>query len=123
MLDNKTRWMLDVIDTFLAEGDSASRDLWDVLTALRGPDDPNPYGSDYAGLGRKVRTTRVRAAAFPKVAEKAMATQEGRVFHGAYFEIEADVKHVNNWHCQLHLDKAEAVLGLKLYDSTGTELL
>ena len=52
------REMLDVIDEFLSKRDAEASKLWDVLTALRGPDT-----SDY---DKTETTVHIRSAAFPK---------------------------------------------------------
>lgn len=54
--------VLDIIDTFLAEMDHVqSKQLWNILTALRGPDDDN--------TDTKLKTTSpIRTAALPKTA-------------------------------------------------------
>ena len=61
-MDASTRLLLNAIDNHLAKCDYAASELWDVLTALRGPDSDE--------LGQKDRTTLpIRAAAFPQLAE------------------------------------------------------
>jgi len=56
------RKMLDTIDEMLAGDANEARDLWSVLTALRGPDNEDTE--------LKWRTTAViRAKAFPKAAQ------------------------------------------------------
>lgn len=50
--------MLDQIDQFLSNGTDDSRELWTVLTALRGPDDENDTLKDKS-------TAIIRGAAFP----------------------------------------------------------
>ena len=54
------RGMLDLIDKFLARCDGESGNLWDVLSALRGPDDDDE-------ITKKKTTIPIRAAAFPKL--------------------------------------------------------
>lgn len=54
------REMLDKIDVFLSTAPiDEAQQLWDVLTALRGPDDDDPELKSRT-------TTHIRAAAFPK---------------------------------------------------------
>lgn len=56
------RAMLNLIDGYLTKGNTSAKELWDVLCALRGPDD-----------NREVKlgtTTAIRARAFPKTAKK-----------------------------------------------------
>ena len=55
-----TRGMLDLIDKFLARCDEESGKLWDVLSALRGPDDKDE-------ALKKHSTMLIRQAAFPKL--------------------------------------------------------
>lgn len=71
------RQVLNVIDTALARDDTASSKLWDVLTALRGPDDPEQYRQKETG------TIYIRQAAFPKTAES--VKEAGGYAHGAQY--------------------------------------
>lgn len=61
------RGILDTIDRYLAgadgQGREQSRELWSVLSALRGPDEENKR--DYKGC----TTSVLRAAAFPLTAK------------------------------------------------------
>ena len=58
------REMLDVLDAFFVEADPYdARCVWDVLTALRGPDDAKEHP-----LSKVRGTVHVRAAAFPRTA-------------------------------------------------------
>lgn len=59
------RNILDTIDEFLVDNISNGEGgkLWDVLTALRGPDDESDWASKYTATGP------IRAAAFPRFAE------------------------------------------------------
>ena len=59
---NTVREVLDVIDEFLARGDSRAGALWDVLTALRGPDDESKEQL------KSSTTSHIRRAAFPLLA-------------------------------------------------------
>ena len=62
-MDASTRLLLDAIDKHLTKRDYAAAELWDVLTALRGPDCEEK-------TGEKDRTTLpIRAAAFPQLAK------------------------------------------------------
>jgi hypothetical protein len=73
--------VLDIIDTLLARENRESRYLWNVLTALRGPD------SEDEPL--KVATTAgIRTATFPLTAAAALTLSEGltsRFANGALF--------------------------------------
>lgn len=63
MLSQKVKNVLEQIDLILAEGDQDSRQLWDILTALRGPD-------KYVSSAVKVATTAIiRKTVLPKTAE------------------------------------------------------
>lgn len=59
---NTMKEVLDVIDEFLVQHgrDNEGAMLWDVLTALRGPDS----GDDEV---KQATTVHIRAAAFPKI--------------------------------------------------------
>jgi hypothetical protein len=70
--------ILNEIDTFLSEWGSPSRELWSVLTALRGPD------ADNEALKNET-TARLRAAAFPICARKALADHDHTFAHGAKY--------------------------------------
>ncbi len=56
-----TRGMLDLIDKFLSRCNRESGELWDVLSALRGPDDD---GDEQL---KKRTTILIRRAAFSKL--------------------------------------------------------
>ena len=59
-MDKRTQAILDTIDRHLVVGDRAASELWDVLTALRGPD------SGDANNEKDRSTVHVRAKAFPR---------------------------------------------------------
>lgn len=64
-MTGKVRQVLDQIDAVLAEGSDDSRRLWDIMTALRGPD-------HFENQGRKdTGTIYIRQAAFPTTAKSA----------------------------------------------------
>lgn len=56
------RKALDRIDTILAKGNSDARDLWNILSAFRGPDE--------WWVENKKYTIYIRRRAFPKTAKK-----------------------------------------------------
>ena len=62
--------LLHEIDRMLMNGDSEAGKLWDILSALRGPDNHSEAA--------KEATIKVRAAAFPLTAERVNS-------HGKYF--------------------------------------
>jgi hypothetical protein len=63
-MDSKLREVLDQIDTVLAENGFDAAQLWNVLTALRGPD--NVDDGDYRT--KQEVTVPIRRAAFPRTA-------------------------------------------------------
>ena len=108
----RTRKMLDQIDTFLARPATAEPgELWDVLTALRGPDSDNEMVKEYT-------TCPIRRAAFPKLVSldiddfapgpscrrPGMGTME-----------EGYQKQDNYSHFGIHANGAARVLGLLLF--------
>jgi hypothetical protein len=63
------RKVLNTIDNYLATGDQGdSRALWNILSALRGPDKLYPEVNKYYLSVKDVTTSVIRAAAFPKTA-------------------------------------------------------
>lgn len=64
--------LLRTIDSFLAEGDGAARALWDVLSALRGPD------QEGAELLKSQTTAVIRTAALPASRVQAERAIRGR---------------------------------------------
>lgn len=60
------RSILNRIDRFLLKGNAASRDLWNILSALRGPDE------GYHRHSKRFTTVPVRRKAFPLLATAAM---------------------------------------------------
>lgn len=71
----EVRAALKTLDTILKRGDNGSQALWDILTALRGPD-----GADYG----KKKTVEVRARAFPQTSE--IAKRNGCGVNGAFMD-------------------------------------
>lgn len=58
------RYVLDVIEEVLLRNDKTAEDLAAILSALRGPDE------DSAQTRKKVTTARIRAQAFPRLAQQ-----------------------------------------------------
>lgn len=58
-----TRKILDQIDEFLLRSNDESAELWHILTALRGPDDPERDAE------KSTTTAVIRSAAFPRCGE------------------------------------------------------
>ena len=112
-MDDRTRTLLMAIDRHLAVGDKAASELWDVLTALRGPD------SD--GVDEKDRTTlHVRAKAFPVTAANTAARDNGWVWHSAGYHSRFPGMSIGRKgfklpgisHFGIHIRAAAEVLGL-----------
>ena len=61
-MQQATREMLAQIDTMLARCDVAAGELWEVLTALRGPDLP-----DNSGALKESTTAHIRREALPRL--------------------------------------------------------
>lgn len=106
--------VLEIIDAFLMRDDHESRDLWRILTALRGPD------NDDERL-KKTTTAVIRSKAFPRCHNK---FSQGGAFYsvnGAIFakreQLEAGVDHTilgsienGGWHFASHIESAESAL-------------
>lgn len=106
------RGMLNVIDRFLVKNNeqdwgSKASQLWDVLSALRGPDSRE-------SVVKGARTIPIRRAAFPLVAKKDDDTSDVRIsasFAREYTKYEA--QHADgSYHFNNHTDRAARVLGL-----------
>lgn len=69
-MHRKVRRVLDIIDRTLLVGDDAAEELWEILTALRGPDFEGTLEPDgRVSWSIKEDTTAViRTAAFPRTA-------------------------------------------------------
>ncbi len=104
---------LTQIDNILAAGGPEAKKLWDILTALRGPDDRTQQGF-------KASTTEIiRSAAFPAVARK--VAQGGRIDFSASFASTAAPQAVKTGYTNLfgthfgsHVALAVVALGLDL---------
>lgn len=64
----KIRAALDALDDILVVGDGTAKDLWTILSALRGPDEKSKK------LVKDCTTSVLRAAAFPMAADSANFT-------------------------------------------------
>ena len=60
-MEADARRVLDIIDLQLEQINQASKELWDVLTALRAPDDP-----DLHMRYKDTNTLHIRDKAFPR---------------------------------------------------------
>lgn len=102
------REALDQIDAILASDDNElSGALWDVLTALRGPDN----GSE----DLKFRTTvYIRSAAFPKTTAAVNNLASRKAFFGgsASYQPLSKEECIKNWHFANHTRLAAKHLGL-----------
>lgn len=108
------RQVLDQIDRYLAVGDANTNQLWDVLSALRGPDD--------GGYNDKQHfTIPIRRAAFPRTAKR---VNEAIIWMGPSFARKSDVFNPEQMdvidrmmdspisHFYSHVQKAAKALGL-----------
>jgi hypothetical protein len=84
---SEARAALDALDRVLARQDGASRQVWAVLTALRGPDHTLNRTSEADIKARA--TVPIRRAAFPRTAAQASiaAGVEGLYANGALFNV------------------------------------
>lgn len=108
------RAMLDVIDAFLASEKTSpteKRKLWNVLTALRGPD------ISPAGQVKRISTGPIRMAAFPRFGER----QELAQFESVDLYNETELKKLaveghefSHLHFSSHSSAAAGALSLPL---------
>jgi hypothetical protein len=117
------RKILDQIDEYLATGEErASQELWEVLSALRGPDvapDNN--------ITKDATTSVLRAAAFPRTAELSHS-EGGRVCASmANDSIYRAKNRADMWyhgdHFNNHVRRAFFVLGLNWNTVNNKEVL
>jgi len=105
-LTREAKRVLNVIDEALAKGNKSSMQIWDVISALRGP--------DVHGFPSKAKTTvHIRTAALPKTAKTTSYTTlpiSFAHFASPLFDIEAGS--LVSDHFRLHIAKAAVVLGL-----------
>jgi hypothetical protein len=104
----KVRAMLDQIDAMLVEMTDESRELWAILTALRGPD-----AGDY---GEKAKfTIPVRRAAFPRTAaavRASMTLADFEVYGVAPEKAMSYSPSEDYQHFQGHVYEAQQALGM-----------
>lgn len=98
----KVREVLDIIDGVLAQDEEDARELWDILTALRGPDDGSVRKKDST-------TVHIRAAAFPKTASSYF-THATMNPHNP-LDLTPGTQ-LNDWHFDGHVRSAAVALGL-----------
>jgi len=108
----KVREVLDYLDNVLVKGDNVAESIWNVLSALRGPDN--------AGYGDKCETTNaIRVTAFPRTAD---ADNKGGIslpasFYSPEYSERTLAGHVDYeakaWHFSQHIRSAAEVLGLR----------
>ena len=99
------RQMLDCIDTYLAFKDDKSRDLWSVLSALRGPD-----SGDFRL--KNGTTIPIRRAAFPKTTKSSVFGSVGASFGNPRRHYAFMRNLVGSVHFKSHANKAAKVLSL-----------
>lgn len=118
---SSAREMLDAIDSFLVEAPvEEARSLWDVLTALRGPDNGNDAVKDET-------TLPIRRTAFPKMAamsrEAGDANRTGAIFFPYYSSPTgfSDVVRTSrpDGHFFYHTVQAARALGLTVDSKVG----
>lgn len=105
----KTREILDSIDEVLSSDAIEAGELWNVLTALRGPDNYNQAAA------KNESTTHFRRAAFPKAA--VVADKHFGFLHGADYttlpmSIQSYPESGPNDHFWHHARAAASALGL-----------
>lgn len=104
------REVLDLIDNFLLEGDSTETNkLWDVLSALRGPD------SDDFRL-KDETTIHIRRAAFPRFSSTQNRWGDNKtraVFTSDHPYVSPRTTSSASGHFCSHIRSAAMVLGLK----------
>ena len=100
--------ILNLIDEHLAKGNNASKDLWYVLSALRGPDTGH-------GSAKLNTTVFIRSAALPKTDASKRKANLPISFASEYSNRKYDSSVVGiqvSLHFKSHADKAARVLGL-----------
>lgn len=99
--------MLDRIDDFLAQRSAASQELWDVLTALRGPD-------NVSHEAKNSTTVHIRQRALPVTARSYFANgaqmQPESLNTGRLPEFGDGVEAANSSHFSQHVMRAWFVL-------------
>lgn len=124
-MQKKTAEILAMLDEIFAAGiedeyddyGQVAREIWNVLSALRGPDtDKDYFKADF--------TVPIRRAAFPKMAELINDGYDsfGPAFNGSatygtnasrcYTDADLDTAKDHIWHYFKHCDMAARVLGL-----------
>ena len=119
----QTRAMLDNIDRFLSDPTIAEvekRGLWDVLTALRGPD----FVKSSAQGAKKMATANIRTKALPRTSKlgrraKAKFGSNLQYVYGAHFSVVPKRVRLTGLgsgyqekHWAEHIEKANTALGL-----------
>jgi hypothetical protein len=114
MLNSEGKELLNDIDMYLSTNNGA-RDLWEVLTALRGPDGPEDEAA------KRVTTAVIRHKALPRTSSKSVvytpkeryAETTGAVSQADQEEGPAIRQVLRSTHFSEHARNAFAVLGLK----------
>jgi len=107
-LTREAKRVLNEIDTALAKGNKSSGQIWDVISALRGPD----VGGYDGGHDTKLKTTvHIRSAALPKTAKSYTELPISFAnYHSPSFNVGAGS--LVSDHFKKHIIKAATVLGL-----------
>ncbi len=98
----EVRALLTSIDTLLKRNDDGSQALWNILTALRGPDKGN--------IGKE-KTVEIRAAAFPET-KAARGSANGAYMDPAFvpaYSVE-EYETGQTWHFKSHIIRAQEAL-------------
>lgn len=108
-MEKRTREVLDQIDAVLSKGNVVSEEVWNVLTALRGPDNGESEP-------KRVATVPIRRAAFPRTTEA--HNNFGSTVFLADFGASTSKYDLNSgydqddWHFDVHAQNAAQILGL-----------
>lgn len=115
MTAKTAREMLDLIDDFFTDMSipvDESRKLWDVLSALRGPDEIHRV--DSTPNQKATATIPIRRAAFPKVAAAYLNSDMWERIGGAFGTInhKFDSRFIGQGHFREHAVNAATALNL-----------
>lgn len=104
------RQVLAVVDKSLANGDETSEKVWDVLTALRGPD-----SSSYSAKNGAI--VPIRRAALPKTAKSGRAPA---YFGDSGFPKKVAIVQAETYHFKRHVTAAARALKLPVTANFGS---
>lgn len=108
-IDDPVRKVLNDIDEVLKHDTPQARDLWMILSALRGPDD-----GSYVSVAAKDRfTCFIRSKVFPKTAE-AKKNGDGGVHYPQFYYLPGPISYAEygnlSFHYKNHLTNATAAM-------------